>query len=343
MLTGRHSQSRVAGILVAGFCLFLLFLHRRENTYPETGETVDHSIIPGDAVGVHTTQAHATPRRETEIVLASTTKEDPSWVYRYFPHWNPQVYITDDPLAPLTVPKNKGHEAMVYLTYIIDHYDNLPDIAIFAHASRFQWHNDDPDYDIFPTLRNFRLPYVREAGYVNLRCVWVIGCPAEIRPFDDEEPEAFNDEEQREGAAKKPVSAKGVFRRAFQELLPEVPVPTLVAVSCCSQFAVTRDTIQRHSKERYVRFRDWLLDTPLEDSLSGRVMEFSWHIIFGKEAYHCPSAKECYCKVFGLCDLACSDSSCDGRYILPPYATLPEGWPKLGWEHEDRGYIEPSY
>lgn len=231
---------------------------------------------------------------------------------------------------------------MVYLTYIIDHYHNLPDTVIFAHASRFQWHNDDPDYDILPTLHNFRLPYVREAGYVNLRCVWVIGCPAEIRPFDDEDPEN-GDATQREEAAKKPVSAKGVFRRAFQELLPEVPVPKLVAVSCCSQFAVTSDTVRRHSKERYVRFRNWLLDTPLEDSLSGRVMEFSWHIIFGKEAYHCPSAKECYCNVFGLCDLPCSDSSCDGRYILPPYATLPEGWPKLGWNHEDRGYIEPSY
>lgn len=28
--------------------------------------------------------------------------------------------------------------------YIIDNYDNLPDLVVFRHAHRFQWHNDDP-------------------------------------------------------------------------------------------------------------------------------------------------------------------------------------------------------
>ena len=36
------------------------------------------------------------------------------------------LYVTDNPSAPLTVPKNKGREAMVYLTHIINHYSNLP-------------------------------------------------------------------------------------------------------------------------------------------------------------------------------------------------------------------------
>lgn len=281
----------------------------------------------------------SSPRRGIELVIASTTKEDPSWAYKHFGHWNPQVYVADNQSATLAVPRNKGHEAMAYLTYIIANYDNLPDAVLFTHASRFQWHNDDPDYDIVPALRNFQLPYLREAGYVNLRCVWVIGCPGEIRPFEDEKEDEEEDKPQREGGAdEKSVSAKGVFLKAFQELLPEVPVPALVAVSCCSQFGVTRDTILRHSRERYIGFRNWLLETPLDDLHSGRVMEFSWHIIFGKDAYHCPSAGECYCKVFGLCDLTCSNSSCDDRYVLPSSSTLPEGWPRLGWDHEDRGY-----
>ncbi|KAI0893137.1 hypothetical protein F4806DRAFT_477131 [Annulohypoxylon nitens] len=261
MLAGSRLRYRPALILISIFLISLLYLCQFRSHNIESQEIVN----PTSNDVVH---PPPTIRRETEIVVASTSDEDASWVYRHFPQWNPKVYIVDDPLTLLTVPKNKGREAMVYLTYIIDNYDTLPDTTIFIHASRFQWHNDDPDYDIVPTLRNLRLPYVREAGYVNLRCVWVIGCPAEIRPFQDE------DEGPRD---QKHPSAKGVFRRAFEQLFPEIPVPELVAVSCCSQFAVSRDTIQRHSKERYLQFRDWLLKTPLDDGTSGRVMEFSWH------------------------------------------------------------------
>ena len=44
--------------------------------------------------------------------------EDTSWVHEYLPDWPSSIYVVDDPKAPLTVPKNKGHEAMVYLTYV---------------------------------------------------------------------------------------------------------------------------------------------------------------------------------------------------------------------------------
>ena len=33
--------------------------------------------------------------------------------------------------------------------YIIDHYNNLPDVMVFMHSERYQWHNDDPIYGIF--------------------------------------------------------------------------------------------------------------------------------------------------------------------------------------------------
>jgi hypothetical protein len=60
-------------------------------------------------------------------------------------------------------------------------------------------------------------------------------------------------------------------------------------------------------------------------------------VIFGKEPVHCPTAEDCYCNVFGLCDLDCSrPESCDGHYTLPPFATLPEGWPLVGWLSEAR-------
>lgn len=36
------------------------------------------------------------------------------------------------------------------LRYIIDNYDKLPDVAIFLHGRRYQWHNEDPLYGTFP-------------------------------------------------------------------------------------------------------------------------------------------------------------------------------------------------
>lgn len=223
-----------------------------------------------------------------------------------------------------------------------------------------------------PTLRNFRLEHLREEGYVNLRCTWAVGCPAEIRPLEDEGHASKSPNEM--------PTVKGVFSRAWRELMPEVPVPEVIAVSCCSQFAVTMDTVRSRPLADYVRFRDWLLDTPLEDALSGRVFEFSWHskfascanetaplspqrpciydsliqvlflsladepcvaVIFGKEAVHCPSAKECYCKTFGICDTPCTEYTCEERYTLPPYSLLPQGWPLVGWEGEARQFPGP--
>lgn len=66
-------------------------------------------------------------------------------------------------------------------------------------------------------------------------------------------------------------------------------------------------------------------------------------VIFGKESVHCPSAKSCYCDLWGLCNetLTCNEGSCEGRYTLPAVATLPDHWPLLGWQGEDRNFTGP--
>lgn len=53
---------------------------------------------------------------------------------------------------------------------------------------------------------------------------------------------------------------------------------------------------------------------------------------------YCPSAADCYCKLFGECDLKCKEMQCEGRYILPKYSNLPEGWPQFGYAGEDRNF-----
>ncbi|KAF2643943.1 hypothetical protein P280DRAFT_392117 [Massarina eburnea CBS 473.64] len=262
--------------------------------------------------------------RRTAVVVASQKSENTTWLEEHFPQWEKFIYHVDDATAELTVVKNKGRESMVYLTFIIDNYAKLPDNILFIHPTRYQWHNDDLDYDGLPMLRRFQLPYLEREGYVNIRCAWSLGCPAEIKPLAEE------------GEHRDDVHAGGDYKKAFQVLFPGREVPQVVGVSCCAQFAATREKVRESSREEYVRLRKWLLETDLDDSISGRVLEYSWHMIFGKNAVHCPAAKECYCKVFGLCNLDCKDESSCGHYILPPFSSLPEGWPYVGWDKEQR-------
>jgi hypothetical protein len=55
-------------------------------------------------------------QRRTAVVVASQASENATWLQEYFPQWEKNIYRVDDPEAPLTVPKNKGRESMVYLT-----------------------------------------------------------------------------------------------------------------------------------------------------------------------------------------------------------------------------------
>ncbi|KAF1814680.1 hypothetical protein P152DRAFT_393442 [Eremomyces bilateralis CBS 781.70] len=268
------------------------------------------------------------PSREKEyaFVVASRSHENTTWLNHYFPEWAEYVYVVDDPNAALTVSVNKGRESMVYLSFIIDNYENLPELTIFHHALRYQWHNDDPIYDGVAVLRQLQIDYLLSAGYTNLRCVWVIGCPGEFHPLDDEKTLGTTAE----------ISTGQVYANAFRELFPGEEVPELVGVSCCAQFSATREKIRERPKSDYVRYLDWVNSTDLEDYQSGRVLEYSWHMIFGKPPVHCPDAETCYCELFGLCNITCdSPSSCEGRYTLPPFSTIPEGWPEIGWNGED--------
>ena len=173
------------------------------------------------------------------------------------------------------VPQNKGREAMAYLTYIIDHYANLPSTIAFLHSHLEgyprAWHTDAADYNNVNSLTNLRIDYVQEHGYANLRCIHVPGCsPGEIQPF--REPY----EEHR--------SAEHAVKDAWIYMFGDrVEIPSVIATPCCSQFAVSRNQVNERPREDYMRFRRWLLETSLDDDTSGRVMEYLWHIYFGRD------------------------------------------------------------
>ena len=222
------------------------------------------------------------------MVIPRTKAEDISWMDVEIPSIPKAIYIADDPSAPLHPPKNKGHEVMIYLTYIIDHYDSLPDIILFMHAHRWTHHNNELlGYDAAQMVRRLNYKWVVRNGYMNLRCPWNQGCPEWLRS------------EKREQILER--QEEFMLTRFWGEMFPMDPLPAFLAQPCCGQFAVSRERILEIPRSRFVYYRDWILRTPLSDYISGRLWEYSWQYIFTSQAALCPAEHICYCDGFGVC------------------------------------------
>ncbi|KAI9671040.1 MAG: hypothetical protein M1831_005125 [Alyxoria varia] len=222
------------------------------------------------------------------LVVTRVKDEAVDWMNRALPDIEKAIYVADDPTAPLHPPKNKGHEVMVYLTYIIDNYDNLPDVVIFMHAHQYSWHNADIfGNDAAEMIKRLNPARVWREGFMNMRCQWHPGCPDWMHPGATEE-----DEQKMEEV---------LIAKAWAELFPSDPVPELLATPCCSQFAISRERLHAVPQQTYVYYRDWMLHTPLKDFVSGRVWEYLWQKVFTGEASWCPKEHVCFCDGFGVC------------------------------------------
>jgi hypothetical protein len=222
------------------------------------------------------------------LVIAKTKKEEISWILEKLPQQDRAVYVADDPSAPLHPPKNRGHEVMIYLTWIIDNYDNLPDVAIFMHAHQLTWHNDNLlDNDAYQMITRLSRPRVWREGYVNMRCSHYPGCPDWIHPGTTAK-DQYKPEEV-------------LIAKSWSELFPLDEVPSILAQPCCAQFALSRERIQAKPYTQYVWYRDWLLNTQLPDFFSGRMFEYMWQFIFTGGNIYCPKEHVCFCDQYGFC------------------------------------------
>ncbi|KAE8356969.1 hypothetical protein BDV28DRAFT_126001 [Aspergillus coremiiformis] len=280
----RRSQVWVVGAMTLALTFASLYLfffsHRRGGTI--------HRLVTVP------TPVHRSNLRT--LVVAKVQGADTNWVdilVEEDSRLSSAVYTVDAPKtndSVLTVPMNKGHEVMVYLTYIIDHFFQLSDVTIFMHSDQIAWHNNDLlDMDSARMVRRLQNDYVYKKGYTNLRCQHDPGCPARIRPspaggqYNPDVPEAV------------------VVGESWTSLFHEEAMPAALAQPCCSQFAVSAEVIRRVPLMNYVAYRKWLMETDLDDNLSGRVWESLWQWIFAGKAEECPDERICYCEGYGVC------------------------------------------
>ncbi|KAF2102236.1 hypothetical protein NA57DRAFT_54157 [Rhizodiscina lignyota] len=227
------------------------------------------------------------------LVVGARARNEVAWVVDELPGLETVIYSIDNEDAPFHIPKNKGHEAMVYLTYIIDHYDNLPDVVLFFHPHRFSWHNNLLlNLDSAQMIHRLSSDRVMRHGYMNARCHPDPGCP--IRLHIDREEQDIEIRNKPKERNFKPSIWHDLFGA-------DTPVPEELSQSCCAQFAASRDAIHRHPIEQYMKWRDWLLDTPLDDHAAAHIFEYTWQYIFTGEPELCPSMDACYCDGYGVC------------------------------------------
>ena len=299
------------------------------------------------------------------LVVARVADDGNSeWVQGLADKYNICMYTADAPLNlssfELQVPANRGHEAMAYLTFMIDNYDEIPEAGVvFIHGSRFAWHNDQLKYDNAVLLRDLNVSAALEPyGYHNLRCDWSAStCEGTVKPQGSWE-----------------TRSRAVMEPLNQRVVSDAGLPSALAVlfggnerdasvmlgrgdiirsQCCAQFVVSKKNVHQHNKEEYLALRQWLLDgsqgdlsgmqstiaAPADDRVAGRILSYIWHILFlphqdmvgtslkSLNDMACPSARDCYCRLYGRCKLSgCKDEHCPGQYRLPPGFRLPEGW-----------------
>ncbi|KAK2845238.1 hypothetical protein FQN49_005917 [Arthroderma sp. PD_2] len=209
------------------------------------------------------------------VVVPKTKRDRVGWVRELEPNWVPFVYSVDnDPRYPLHTPKNVGREAMVYLSFIIDYYDSLPEVVAFTHSTNRQWHNDIKGLKTVNILTQLQVNSVKRKGYVNLRCKWEPGCPTSLNPLN---PTEIDIREQNE-RAKLPEIYMDLFNVTRNN------VPEHIGGVCCAQFAVTRERIRARPREDYIRMRNWALESGFTSFGIGWVFEQVWHVVFGEEA-----------------------------------------------------------
>ncbi|KAI1880123.1 hypothetical protein JX265_001744 [Neoarthrinium moseri] len=213
------------------------------------------------------------PTHTKALVVASSsaTEKDAAWLARVPLDWSIYHYLTDKPKTPtLSVPVNRGNEAMVYLTYIIDHYETLPDVVFFHHDHYQAWHQP---FDAIFEVSNLRASYVLEKGYVSPRCL--SGCENIIQLADD----AVDIGEIH-------LVPRDMQLRTFLTEFSNdtASIPDKIAAPCCAQFAASRDAIRQRSLLWWNRMRQWLIDTSLTSYNSGRLLEYTWHIWLGEQA-----------------------------------------------------------
>lgn len=321
-IPSRPRTSRILIALSLGLFFFVLLVSRRHiREIPP--EIIEQHVVKQSG-GSYRIPKGTLP--SVNLVVAATTKEDYSWVNKELkvPGMVVLPYIADNTSAPHHAQVNKGHEAMMYHQYFYDYYDNLPDISILIHSQARSWHVEALlDQSMVFSLNHIDLREVQRRGFLNLRVTWGFGCQTG----------AINTTRVNEESGSLPEQKE--MQEAFRANFNIYDIPEILATPCCSQIAVTKERILSVPKEQYKHHIDWLMHTPLQDSISGRTWEHMWQYLFLGKAIDCPIEHRAYCRLYHIC-FGGREEYDEWIELMQGAHKLEEELKKLGKEEENK-------
>jgi len=190
--------------------------------------------------------------------VVSRYKKNTDWVYKLKNINKFYIYDKECPKSEFNIPVNKGNEASVYLKYIIDNYENLPDFTFFIHEDEYAWHHSGSVIDKFDEAVMSNKMYYN----INDRCYWG--------------PNMIN------------LNHRGDLLKWYNEYIEDyIPISKVPNNSDfiygylgSAQFLVHKDLIRNLPKEFYIKIYEWIITTDLSNILSGRFLEWTWHIFW---------------------------------------------------------------
>ncbi|RSL63199.1 hypothetical protein CEP54_005336 [Fusarium duplospermum] len=309
--------------LFGGVCLILLasfLLLNRRPWRSERDVLLDYASSSFDVLESSSTKLNLEPRTvPVTVVVAAISSDDPTKLHREsgLRKGDSQIiYFADQPSQQNGLPQNKGNEAMVYLTYLIDHYEDLPEVMVFMHGHRISWHNNALlRRGSALAVNNLRPEVVLERGFISLACDKVLR--RVIKPLPGAHGPSIldlsrEDWEAEDGGSRLRSQSPKELERQYTDLWHQLfPSPKYDAPPSGwqyftgAQFALSRELFHSIPQDRLRFLRDWILWTNLSSRSAGAVFETLWEAVFrdghfsNTTSFSTPVV--CYCELYGMC------------------------------------------
>ena len=188
--------------------------------------------------------------------VVSRYKKDVSWIYKLDKVKKFFIYDKETPENPYNIPVNKGNEASVYLKYIIDNYENLPDFTFFIHDDEYAWHHKGSIIDKFNESIATNKLYYNINNNCTLGSIITNDWYNEILIW---------------------------YNEYIEKYIPMNSLPNkdwTKGYRGSAQFLVHKSLIEKLPKQFYEDLYNWIINTDMESAKSGRFMEWTWHLFW---------------------------------------------------------------
>lgn len=201
--------------------------------------------------------------RGLELVVARW-REDPGWLRNVAAGVRVTVYNKGEAGAwpGEILLANQGREAQTYLHHLVERYDDLAELTVFAQGRPF-----DHAYDFHATLVRLAAEGITDpSGFEWLGHV--------IDTDDATGSRLYQNWSKNPG--KEALDMAATWRRMFVE-----PCPERFTFACGAQFAVTRERVRARSRSFYRR----MLEAAVARADGPHALERMWNHVFGVQGF----------------------------------------------------------